>query len=88
MVKNTWYTVTDLFDFMMYSKGRRKSFWKRKLASSPFSMNFIDNWRRESTAKNDISSTGLQPTWCGGQSHRLSVSRYLPLTSLTKTCTN
>lgn len=51
-----------LFFFIMCSNGRRKSFWNRKLANSPFSMNFIDSWRRESTAKNAISSLGLHPT--------------------------
>ena len=53
---------SHLFFFMMDSNGRRKSFWKLKLANSPFSKNFIDNCRRESTAKKAMSSLGLQPT--------------------------
>lgn len=51
------------FLFMMCSNGLRKSFWNLKLASSPFSKNFIDNWRRESTTKKATSSLGRQPTW-------------------------
>lgn len=51
-----------LFFFMMCSKGLKKSFWKRKLASSPFSRNFIESCLRESTAKMATSSLGLQPT--------------------------
>lgn len=48
---------------MICSKGLRKSFWKRKLANSPFSMNFMESCRRESTAKKAISSLGLHPTY-------------------------
>ena len=62
--------VGERFFFMMCSKGRRKSFWKRKLASSPFSRNFIDSCRRESTAKMATSSLELQPTWGGGGRHQ------------------
>lgn len=51
-----------LFFFMMCSNGLKKSFWNRKLASSPFSKNFIDNCLKESTAKIATSSLGLQPT--------------------------
>lgn len=47
---------------MMCSKGLRKSFWNLKLASSPFSKNFIDSCLRESTAKIATSSLELQPT--------------------------
>lgn len=47
---------------MMCSKGLRKSFWKRKLASSPFSKNFMESCLSESTAKMATSSLGLQPT--------------------------
>lgn len=47
---------------MMCSKGRRKSFWNLKLASSPFSKNFMDSCLRESTAKIATSSLELQPT--------------------------
>lgn len=46
------------FFFIITSKGLRNSFWKRKLGNSPFSKNFIDNCRRESTAKNDTSCNG------------------------------
>lgn len=52
-----------LFFFMMCSKGLRKSFWNLKLASSPFSKNFMDSCRRESTAKMATSSLGLHPTY-------------------------
>lgn len=51
-----------LFLFMICSNGLKKSFWNRKLASSPFSKNFIDNCLKESTAKIATSSLGLQPT--------------------------
>lgn len=54
---------TYLFFFMMCSKGLKKSFWKRKLANSPFSRNFMESCRNESTAKIATSSLGLQPTW-------------------------
>lgn len=47
---------------MMCSKGLRKSFWNLKLASSPFSKNFMDSCLRESTAKMATSSLELQPT--------------------------
>lgn len=47
---------------MMCSNGLRKSFWKRKLASSPFSKNFMESCLSESTAKMATSSLGLQPT--------------------------
>jgi len=64
----------------MYSNGRRKSFWKRKFANSPFSRNFIDSCRRESTAKNAMSSFGLHPTysdisckWCNTYTHPTTV---------------
>lgn len=53
----------NLFFFMMCSNGLRKSFWKRKLASSPFSKNFIESCLKESTAKMATSSLGLQPTY-------------------------
>lgn len=53
---------THRFRFMMYSNGRKKSFWKRKLASSPLSKNFIDSWRRESMANTATSSLLWQPT--------------------------
>ena len=56
------YKTLYRFVFMMYSNGRRKSFWKRKFANSPFSRNFMDSCRRESTAKNAMSSLGLHPT--------------------------
>ena len=49
-------TGTHLFFFMMCSKGLRKSFWKRKFASSPFSKNFMDSCLKESTAKIATSS--------------------------------
>lgn len=52
---------TCLFFLTIYSKGRRKSFWKRKLGNSPFSRNFIASCRKESTQKNATSSLGLQP---------------------------
>ena len=50
------------FFFMIISKGLRNSFWKRKFGNSPFSRNFIDNCRRESTAKKATSCNGLQAT--------------------------
>lgn len=46
----------------MCSKGRRNSFWKRKFENSPFSMNFVDSCRRESTANTAVSLLGLHPT--------------------------
>ena len=49
----------------MYSKGRRKSFWKLKLGNSPRSRNFIDSWRKLSTTKMDTSSLLLQPAYSG-----------------------
>lgn len=52
-----------LFLFIICSNGLKKSFWNRKLASSPFSRNFMDNCLNESTAKIATSSLGLQPTW-------------------------
>ena len=55
--------ATYRFFLTIYSKGRRKSFWKRKLGSSPFSKNFMASWRKESTQKNATSSLGLQPHW-------------------------
>ena len=54
---------THSLRFMICSNGRRKSFWKRKFASSPFSRNFMDSCRRESTTKKGTSSFGRQPTW-------------------------
>ncbi|CAN8006507.1 unnamed protein product [Ixodes pacificus] len=54
--------VGDRLRLTMCSKGRRKSFWNRKLANSPFSMNFMDSCRRESRAKKATSSDGEQPT--------------------------
>lgn len=54
-------TSEGLF-FMMCSNGRRKSFWKLKPGNSPFSRNFIDNWRRLSTAKKATPSSSLHPT--------------------------
>ena len=50
------------FFFMIISKGLRNSFWKRKFGNSPFSRNFIDSCRRESTAKKATSCNGLQAT--------------------------
>jgi hypothetical protein len=50
------------FFFMMTSKGRRKSFWNRKLENSPFSMNFMESCRRESMAKKATSSEPPIPT--------------------------
>ena len=35
---------------MTTTNGRRKSFWKVKFASSSRSRNFMDSWRRLSTA--------------------------------------
>ena len=46
----------------MNSKGRRKSFWKWKFWSSPFSRNFRDSCLRESTANIDTFCDSLQPT--------------------------
>lgn len=57
-----------LFFFMMCSNGLRKSFWNLKLASSPFSKNFMDSCLRESTAKMATSSLVLQPT-CTDKKH-------------------
>lgn len=65
-----------LFFFMMCSKGLRKSFWNLKLASSPFSKNFMDSCRRESTAKIATSSLELQPT-CTEMEHIWVKSNYL-----------
>lgn len=53
----------NLFFFIMYSNGRRKSFWKWKFDNSPFSRNFIDNCLSESTQKNETSSFKLHPTY-------------------------
>lgn len=47
---------------MITSKGRKKSFWKRKLANSPFSINFMESCRRESIAKKETSSLAEHPT--------------------------
>lgn len=55
-------SASHLFFFIICSKGLRKSFWKRKLANSPFSRNFIDSCLNESTAKMATSSLGLHPT--------------------------
>ena len=54
--------VGDRLRFMMCSNGLRKSFWNRKFASSPFSMNFIASCRSESTAKKAMFSLLLVPT--------------------------
>ena len=54
--------IGDGLCFIMCSNGRKKSFWKLKPGSSPFSRNFIDNWRKLSTAKNETPSSSLQPT--------------------------
>lgn len=54
--------VGERLRFMMCSNGLRKSFWNRKFASSPFSMNFIASCRRESTAKKAMFSLLLVPT--------------------------
>lgn len=63
LLLNIHSSVTYLFFFMMCSKGLKKSFWKRKLASSPFSKNFMESCLSESTAKMATSSLGLQPTY-------------------------
>ncbi len=69
---------------MMCSKGLKKSFWKRKLASSPFSRNFIESCLRESTAKMATSSLGLQPT-CQIRNQTQSDSCITDLLNLEKT---
>lgn len=62
LIKTTKMKI-NLFFFIMYSNGRRKSFWKWKFDNSPFSRNFIDNCLSESTQKNETSSFKLQPTY-------------------------
>lgn len=69
-----------LFFLTMCSKGLRKSFWKRKLASSPFSKNFMESCLSESTAKIATSSLGLQPT-CSQRQHGLSATSRTPSSS-------
>lgn len=49
---------------MVYSNGRRKSFWNLKCASSSFSKNRMANWRRASKAKNPTCGFLWQQT-CG-----------------------
>ena len=68
-----WSYGAYLFLFMICSKGLRKSFWNLKFANSPFSMNFMDNWRSESMAKNAMSSFGLHPTLKKQQKYALCI---------------
>lgn len=65
-----------LFFFMMCSKGLRKSFWNLKLASSPFSKNFMDSCLSESTAKMATSSLELQPTCTEWKTHFRKVTMF------------